>query len=141
MRIGEVAQAAGVSTSTIRYYEAVGIMPPPMRKSGIRYYEDDAVDELRILRFYRSSGIPIRRLASISKLQRGTAARRDVWIDVLKARIVDLESWIHEAERTRGMLERAIECRCDGRRDDCVVLQASEARGKKPATPGGVRRS
>jgi DNA-binding transcriptional MerR regulator len=131
MRIGEVAQAAGVSTSTIRYYEAAGIMPLPVRRNGARYYDADAIDELRILRFYRASGIPIRRLASISKLQRGTSARRDVWIDVLRARIVDLESWIQEAERTRGMLERAIECRCDGRRDDCVVLQAAEAQAKQ----------
>ena len=127
MRIGEVAQAAGVSASTIRYYEAAGIMPQPLRKNGIRYYEAGSVDELKILRFYRTSGIPIRRLASISKLQRGTAARRDVWVDVLRARIVDLDSWIQDAERTRGMLERAIACRCDGRREDCVVLQAAEA--------------
>jgi len=127
MKIGDVARAAGVSPSTIRYYEAVGIMPPAMRKNGVRYYGADAVDELKILRFYRTAGIPIRGLASIVKHKPGTRARRDVWVDVLNARMVDLDSWIKNAERTRAMLEESIECRCNGRRDNCTVLQAANA--------------
>ncbi len=127
MRIGEVARAAGVSPSAIRYYETVGIMPPPMRRNGRRYYEAQAVDDLMILRFYRTAGIPIRGLASIVKHRPGTTARRDVWVDVLNARIGDLDSWIKNAERTRALLEQSIECRCNGRRDDCTVLQAAKA--------------
>lgn len=91
----------------------------------MRYYEAQAVDELKILRFYRTAGIPIRGLASIVKHRPGTGSRRDVWVDVLQARIVDLDSWIEKAQRTRALLEQSIECRCDGRRDDCTVLQAA----------------
>ena len=127
MKIGEVARAAGVSTSAIRYYEAVGIMPPPMRRNGVRYYEAQAVDELKVLRFYRTAGIPIRELASIAKHRPGTGARRDVWVDVLHARIVDLDSRIEKAQRTRALLEQSIACRCEGRRDVCTVLQAVNA--------------
>jgi len=127
MRIGEVARAAGVSPSAIRYYEAVGIMPPPTRRNGRRYYESQAVDELIVLRFYRTAGIPIRGLASIVKHRPGTTARRDVWVDVLNARIVDLDSWIEKAEQTRAVLEQSKACRCNGKRDDCTVLQAANA--------------
>jgi len=100
-------------------------MSPAMRKNGVRYYETDAVDELKILRFYRTAGIPIRGLASIVKHKPGTRARRDVWVDVLNARMVDLDVWIKNAEHTRAMLEESIECRCNGRRDNCTVLQAA----------------
>jgi DNA-binding transcriptional MerR regulator len=102
-------------------------MPPPTRKNGKRYYEAQAVDDLMILRFYRKAGIPIRGLASITKHRPGTGTRRDVWVDVLNARINDLDSWIENAVRTRALLEQSIECRCNGKRDDCTVLQAAKA--------------
>ena len=39
MRIGEVAKAAGVSTSRIRFYEEEGILPPaPREANGYRSY-------------------------------------------------------------------------------------------------------
>lgn len=125
MKIGELARAAGMSPSAIRYYEAVGIMPPPTRRNGIRYYEAHAVDELRILRFFRASGVPIRGLASLAQHRPGTSARRDVWVDVLNARIADLDMWIAEAQRSRTALEQSIACRCNGKREDCTVWQAA----------------
>ena len=39
MSIGELAERAGVSTRTIRYYEQVGVLPPPPRSEGkVRRY-------------------------------------------------------------------------------------------------------
>jgi MerR family redox-sensitive transcriptional activator SoxR len=125
MRIGELARAVGISPSAIRYYETVGIMPRPIRKNGARYYEAEAVDQLRIWRFFRTSGIPIRGLATIAKHGSGTRARRAVWVDALKARMDDLDTYIKEAERTRGLLEQAVACECNGRRDACTVLQSA----------------
>ena len=44
MRIGELAQRAGVSAQTVRYYERIGILPGPDRTSSgyRRYAEEDA---------------------------------------------------------------------------------------------------
>lgn len=123
MKIGEVARVVGMSPSAIRYYETVGIMPKPSRKNGVRCYEAEAVDDLRLLRFCRTSGIPIRGLASMTKHARGTRARREVWLDVAKARMADLDSCIKEAERTRGLLEEAVACDCNGNREVCTVLK------------------
>ena len=39
MRIGEVAQRAGVNTSLIRYYEEIALLPEPERVSGQRRYD------------------------------------------------------------------------------------------------------
>ncbi len=36
MRIGEVAERAGVRTSKIRYYENIGLLPEPHRIGGLR---------------------------------------------------------------------------------------------------------
>src|SRR3990170_5262441 len=34
MRIGELSRLTGVSTRTIRYYEELGVLPPPERSDG-----------------------------------------------------------------------------------------------------------
>ena len=48
MRISEVADRVGVPTSTVRYYERVGLIPEPARtRAGYRAY--DAAAEARLL--------------------------------------------------------------------------------------------
>ncbi|WP_338214233.1 MerR family DNA-binding transcriptional regulator, partial [Halopseudomonas aestusnigri] len=39
MRIGQLAQIAGIDTQTIRFYEQQGLLPPPERQeNGYRVY-------------------------------------------------------------------------------------------------------
>jgi len=49
MRIGEVAERAGVRVSLIRYYEGVGLLPEPQRVSGQRHGNDPMSERLREL--------------------------------------------------------------------------------------------
>jgi len=129
MTIGQVARATGISASAIRYYEAAGIIPPPPRRSGVRQYNTDVIDELKALRFYRASGIPIRDLASIARHMRGSKARREAWVSALQTRITALDSWMRKAEIIRRKLERAVGCRCNGNREACAVIQAADSIG------------
>ncbi len=60
MRIGELAQQAGVEASTIRYYERIGLMPPPTRTaSGYRDYGDDAAARLGFIQAAQSIGFSL----------------------------------------------------------------------------------
>jgi len=41
MRIGQLAQIAGIDTQTIRFYEQQGLLPPPERQeNGYRVYTE-----------------------------------------------------------------------------------------------------
>jgi MerR family redox-sensitive transcriptional activator SoxR len=132
MTIGEVAKATGVPASAIRYYESNGIIPKPSRKNGVRQYAPDAIDEIRALRFYRATGIPIRGLAAIGGQPRGTSSRGVVWAEVVRARIDDLDAWMREAKRSKELLEQVITCRCSGRRERCKVIRAANAMETHP---------
>ncbi|WP_246470113.1 MerR family transcriptional regulator [Cohnella nanjingensis] len=47
MKIEEVAQACGLTKRTIRYYEEIGLIPPPERsEGGIRLYTQAHIDRL-----------------------------------------------------------------------------------------------
>ncbi|GHH44794.1 MerR family transcriptional regulator [Streptomyces candidus] len=52
MRIGELAERAGVSTRTLRYYESRGLLAAPRAVNGYRVYGDDdlrLVEQIRTL--------------------------------------------------------------------------------------------
>ncbi|MFI1448116.1 MerR family transcriptional regulator [Streptomyces virginiae] len=50
MRIGELAERAGTSTRTLRYYESRGLLPARRDGNGHRTYDED---DLRLLRQIR----------------------------------------------------------------------------------------
>jgi hypothetical protein len=44
VKVGELAKQAGISVSTVRFYEAQGLMPKPRtRESGYREYEQSVL--------------------------------------------------------------------------------------------------
>ena len=50
LRISQLAERAGVSTSTVRYYERIGLVPMPSRTpSGYRAYEPQAEARLLVI--------------------------------------------------------------------------------------------
>ena len=60
MRIGQLAEAVGVDTHTIRYYESVGLLPEPARRpSGYRDYDQSDIERLRFVRQARSLELPL----------------------------------------------------------------------------------
>ena len=59
LAIGEVAQRAGVRPSTIRYYESIGLLPPPARVNGRRRYDAAVLERLRIVRTAQEVGFTL----------------------------------------------------------------------------------
>ena len=56
MRIGELTERAGVTQRTVRYYEAIGLLPPGEREGhGQHYYTEETlarlqkIDQLKLL--------------------------------------------------------------------------------------------
>ncbi len=60
MKIGEIADQAGVTVDTVRFYERVGILPPPARtESGYRDYEPGTVERIRLTRQLQAIGFTL----------------------------------------------------------------------------------
>ena len=69
--IGAVARRAGVSPPTIRYYEDIGLLVPPLRSSsGYRRYSDTTVEELRFIRKAQALGFSLEEIGDILRLSR-----------------------------------------------------------------------
>lgn len=54
MRIGEVAERAGVSTRALRYYEEQGLLESDRTSSGQRSYAEAAVERVQLIQQFLS---------------------------------------------------------------------------------------
>ncbi len=74
MRIGEAAEAAGVPTQTIRFYERKRLLPQPRRgPNGYREYDASILTRLAFIRSGQAAGLTLVEIASILDLRRDGA--------------------------------------------------------------------
>ncbi|AIY40366.1 Mercuric resistance operon regulatory protein [Collimonas arenae] len=66
MKIGELAEKAGVAPSAIRYYEQSGLLPKPGRgANGYREYADTALERLRQIQMAQGLGFSLDAIRSV----------------------------------------------------------------------------
>jgi DNA-binding transcriptional MerR regulator len=78
-RIGEVAERAGVSTRTLRYYQEVGLLDPAGASSGgnRRYSDGDVARLERILELRNVMGFDLERIRDILHAEDRLASMRE----------------------------------------------------------------
>ena len=126
MRISELADRVGVPTSTVRYYERVGLMSVPARtSSGYRDYADDAAARLRFITRARRMGLSCEQITALLPVWAGTncgAAHEQVGrlVDQKQAeiaeRIAELEQFSGQLDTVRASLAAEAplaQCRSD----------------------------
>ena len=117
--IGEVASAAGVAASAVRYYERIGLLPPARRVNGRRRYGSKAVGRLALIKVAKEIGFS---LAEIRVLVEGIAKgdRSPRRLQALaKTKIPEVEAVIRRAQLVKRVLKAAERCECPSL-DDCV---------------------
>src|SRR5829696_10445759 len=65
LTIGEVARRAGVATSSIRYYERIGLLPEPDRAGGQRRYDAEVLGKLGFIGVAQSAGFKLREIKQL----------------------------------------------------------------------------
>ncbi len=56
--IGDIAKQTGLSVSTLRYYEKMGLLSPVCRTKGnVRQYDDKALERLNMLECLKNTGM------------------------------------------------------------------------------------
>ncbi len=66
MLIGQVADALGIPTRTVRFYERRGLLPEPQRaENGYRVYDQISLARLEFIRSAQTAGLTLAEIASI----------------------------------------------------------------------------
>jgi DNA-binding transcriptional MerR regulator len=126
VRISELAEKVGVPTSTVRYYERIGLLGVPERTgSGYRDYDEESATRLLFVARARRLGLNCEQIAELLPIWGGadcTSAHDKVarLIDEKKAevtsRIKELRAFAAELDSVRATLEASpppAACRTD----------------------------
>src|SRR3954470_13245281 len=65
MRIGELAQRAGVSVRSLRYYEEQGLLHSTRSTSGQRHYTDDEIERVSFIQRLYAAGLSSRTIVEL----------------------------------------------------------------------------
>lgn len=106
MRIGELAALSGVSTRTIRYYEAVGLLPAPERsQGGYRSYGEGAAARIGFVRAAQAVGLRLGEIREVVAFRdRGETPCAHV-LALLERRAREIEERIAALDQLRGELQ------------------------------------
>jgi len=125
MRISALADAAGVSVDTIRFYEKQGLLAKPRRTpGGLRDYGPDGVRQLAAIQRAKALGFTLAEIADLLTL--GTDATADAGAVRQRAaqRLAETEAALVDLHRQRDELAALVEA-CDGvhtTRGHCPIL-------------------
>ena len=82
-RVEQLAQACRVSVDTVRYYQSLGLLPPPEREGRVAWYGPEHVERIREVRRLQRHGLT---LAAIRRVVRGELGRADADLAAAVAR-------------------------------------------------------
>lgn len=152
MLIGELASSLGVTTKTLRHYEAIGLVPKAQRAgNSYRVYSPEAIAQARLVVGLRALGLSIEQIQGVLA-DRGDLRRQllglldqqlrdmSLQIAVLQGRHDDLEA------RYRALLDdlrRSCACAALLRPCDCPSAPSpppARDRKRAPAKPRVERR-
>lgn len=123
--IGRLSERTGVNVETIRYYEKIGLLPPPARTAGnYRMYDDAHVRRLTFVRRARDLGFPLEAVRALLALADQPDRPCDEVDDLVVAQLAEVNRKIANLERLREELDRlAHQCR-GGRVSECRIIDA-----------------
>lgn len=105
MRIGEVAERVGVTTSAIRYYERIGILPEPDRTaSGYRDYGEEGLERLRFVKAAQSLGLTLDDIREILGFRDRGEPPCPYVREAISRQAEEVDRRIAELRRLRGQL-------------------------------------
>jgi MerR family mercuric resistance operon transcriptional regulator len=125
--IGRLSASSGVNIETIRYYERIKLLVPPLRTpGGRRLYSEDDLRALVFIRRARELGFSLEEIRALMRLTTQGASCRQVR-DIAIPRLADIRARLRDLRKMESVLEAAVS-RCSGQDvPECPLLDALDA--------------
>ena len=105
MRIGEIADRAGMPAKTIRFWEDQRLLPPPARTSaGYRDYGPAILERLAFIRQAQAAGLTLEAIRQVLDVRDGGQPPCVHVTGLIARRLAEVEARLVELVRTRDQL-------------------------------------
>jgi MerR family redox-sensitive transcriptional activator SoxR len=133
LTIGEVARRAGVATSQIRYYERIGLLPPPERLGGQRRYDTAVLGRLGFIGVAQTAGFKLREIKQLVAGVDGPDGMAAQMRSLSTRKLDEVEALLERTQAMKGWLEVAQQCGCASPAE-CTLFPAGgeQARASLP---------
>lgn len=127
LSIGALAEAAGVTPPTIRYYEEIRLIPPARRSAaGHRHYTGKDVNRLTFIRRCRDLGFGLDEVRLLSALSASPEKDCSEVRDIAAGHLASVRDRLAEMRALEKQLQEFVEtCNslcCGGPASDCLSL-------------------
>jgi MerR family redox-sensitive transcriptional activator SoxR len=112
LTIGQVADAAGLKTSAIRFYEARGLLPKPVRVGGQRRYSKETLRRLAVLHVAKRAGFSLDEARLLFEAADQGAPADARLRELAGKKLPDVEALIERAQEMKRWLSAASDCGC-----------------------------
>jgi MerR family redox-sensitive transcriptional activator SoxR len=130
LTIGEAARRAGVPTSTLRYWESVGLLAAPSRVGGKRRYDAAALRQISLVLLIKRAGFT---LAETRIVLSGLSERTpppEIWRRLAERKLPEIKQKLAEASTMKRVLEQGLRCDCLTI-EDCLSQSATLCSGER----------
>ena len=124
MKIGELASATATNVETVRYYEKIGLLPPPARSSAnYRNYGNAHLARLSFIRRSRDLGFTLEAVRELLTLSDDKMQSCDAVDNIAQTHRAEIDRKIGDLTALRGELDRVIGSCRHGTVADCKIIE------------------
>ncbi|PWG01981.1 MerR family transcriptional regulator [Sphingosinicella humi] len=125
MKIGELGAATVTKVETIRYYEQIGLLPPPARSpSNYRSYGPEHLQRLAFIRRARDLGFPLDQVRELLSLADDKDRSCEAVDEIARAHRATVKRKMAELRALGDELDRLIGQCGHGVVADCRIIEA-----------------
>jgi MerR family redox-sensitive transcriptional activator SoxR len=118
--IGEVAQATGINQSALRYYEQIGLIPSTVRKSGKRFYTNEVIGRVEVIKLAQNAGFQIPEIKLLLEGFDSNVPPSERWKVMAVRKHEVLEEKIMKLRVMQDILHNSLKCNCLSW-DECFI--------------------
>lgn len=108
LTIGEIARMAGVATSTLRYYESIGLLPSPKRVSGQRRYTREVLQILAVIQLGKDANFSLPEIRALLYDDSNSRTLSERWKALARQKLDEIDAIIARAMEMKALLEEGL---------------------------------
>jgi len=124
MKIGELAGTTATKVETVRYYEKIGLLPPPARTSAnYRAYEAEHLARLSFIRRARDLGFTLEAVRELLTLSDDKTQSCEAIDGIARVHLTEIDRKVRDLKSLRSELSRVIGSCSHGTVADCKIIE------------------
>jgi len=124
VKIGELANATATKVETVRYYEKIGLLPPPARTAAnYRAYGSEHLARLSFIRRARDLGFTLEAVRELLTLSDDKSQPCEAVDAIARTHLIDIDRKVADLTALRTELDKVIGSCRHGTVAECKIVE------------------